>query len=90
MSFLTGPCGRKAADRPEHGKDQEVPKYDLLILAHADTRQPQTRSDNETVPQNRTSAQDNSMLSHTHMLWAARYNTWLLIKLTPKGVPYSY
>ncbi len=22
--------------------------------------------------------------------WAARYNTWLLIKLTPKGVPFSF
>ena len=23
-------------------------------------------------------------------LWAARYNTWLLIKLTPKGVVFSF
>ena len=23
------------------------------------------------------------------MVWAARYNTWLLIKLTPKGVVFS-
>jgi len=22
--------------------------------------------------------------------WAARYNTWLLIKLTPKGVVFSF
>jgi len=30
---------------------------------------------------------------HTHIPpfpWAARYNTWLLIKLTPKGVVFSF
>ena len=25
-----------------------------------------------------------------HGLWAARYNTWLLIELTPKGVVFSF
>ena len=24
------------------------------------------------------------------IVWAARYNTWLLIKLTPKGVVFSF
>ena len=29
--------------------------------------------------------------THCHLLpWAARYNTWLLIKLTPKGVVFSF
>lgn len=42
VSFLLGPSGRKAADRQEHWKDQEVPK--LLMLRHADTRQPHLRS----------------------------------------------
>jgi len=26
----------------------------------------------------------------TTFIWAARYNTWLLIKLTPKGVVFSF
>ncbi len=25
-----------------------------------------------------------------HLFWAARYNTWLLMKLTPKGVVFSF
>ncbi len=28
--------------------------------------------------------------STSFTLWAARYNTWLLIKLTPKGVVFSF
>ena len=31
-----------------------------------------------------------SMLHDTMPIWAARYNTWLLIKLTPKGVVFSF
>ncbi len=27
---------------------------------------------------------------HSSVPWAARYNTWLLIKLTPKGVVFSF
>ena len=27
---------------------------------------------------------------HQHNLWAARYSTWLLIQLTPKGVVFSF
>jgi len=27
---------------------------------------------------------------YVHFAWAARYNTWLLIKLTPKGVVFSF
>jgi len=30
---------------------------------------------------------DISIMEHTR--WAARYNTWLLIKLTPKGIVFS-
>ena len=37
---------------------------------------------------------DGAILSALHMLnsdtWAARYNTGLLIKLTPKGVVFSF
>ena len=29
------------------------------------------------------------VLGTAHTLWAARYNTWLLIKLTPKGIVFS-
>ena len=27
---------------------------------------------------------------HAERVWAARYNTWLLIKLSPKGVVFSF
>ncbi len=30
------------------------------------------------------------LLAVLHATWAARYNTWLLIKLTPKGVVFSF
>ena len=31
-----------------------------------------------------------SMLHDTMPIWAARYNTWLFIKLTPKGIVFSF
>ncbi len=33
---------------------------------------------------------DTVQLVVTQRVWAARYNTWLLIKLTPKGVVFSF